>query len=166
MSLVTFRHFCTSPELLRSYRPGGDIWTCQRGDPAKLRDALILSLRNETPTIPDHQHRQRVEKAFGEARSLQEMLLRALGADGSRERVHGLSLRQGRIYVDAPVFEDWQREVAAYQSPVPLLAAFRLSEGLRQGQLGSEIAGQGDQLSCVERQLMRNVMITYWAKTR
>lgn len=160
MSLVTFRHFCTSPELLRFYRPGGDIWTYRRGDPEKLREALALSLRNEAPSIPDHQHRQRVEQAFGDARSLPNMLLRALGAGGAQERVHGLSLRQGRIYVDAPAFEDWQREVIAYQSPVPLLAAFRLSEGLRQGQLGSNIAGQGVRICPVEQQLKEDLRAT------
>lgn len=160
MSLVTFRHFCTSPELLRFYRPDGDIWTFRRGDPKKLREALALSLRNEMPSIPDHQHRQRVEQAFGDARSLPNMLLLALGAGGAQERVHGLSLRQGRIYVDAPAFEDWQREVIAYQSPVPLLAAFRLSEGLRQGLLGTEITGQGVRISPVEQQLKEDLRAT------
>lgn len=160
MSLVTFRHFCTSSELLRFYRPGGEIWTYRRGDPEKLREALALSLRNETPSIPDHQHRLRVEQAFGDARSLPNMLLRALGAGGAQERVHGLSLRQGRIYVDAPAFEDWQREVIAYQSPVPLLAAFRLSEGLRQGLLGTEIVGQGARISSVEQQLKEDLRAT------
>lgn len=160
MRLVTFRHFCTSPELLRFYRPGGDIWTCRRGDPKKLREALALSLRNETPSIPDHQHRQRVAQAFGDAHSLRDMLLRALGAGGAQERVHGLSLRQGRIYVDAPAFEDWQREVCAWQSPVPLLAAFRLSEGLRQGRFSSDIAGQGTRISPVEQQLKEDLRAT------
>lgn len=160
MSLVTFRHFCTSPELLHFYRPGGDIWTCRRGDPDKLREAIALSLRNEAPSIPDHQHRQRVAQAFGDARSLRDMLLRALGACGAQERVHGLSLRQGRIYVDAPAFEDWQREVCAWQSPVPLLAAFRLSEGLRQGQVSSNIAGQGVRISHVEQQLKEDLRAT------
>ena len=160
MSLVTFRHFCTSPELLCFYRPGGDIWTCRRGDPEKLRNAVILSLRNENPSLPDHQHRQRVEQAFGEARSLRDMLLRALGAGGAQERVHGLSLRQGRIYVDAPAFEDWQREVCAWQSPVPLLAAFRLAEGLRRGQNGSEIVGQGPRISRVEQLLTDDLRAT------
>lgn len=157
MSLVTFRHFCTSPELLRFYRPDGDIWTCRRGDPEKLRNAIILSLRNENPTLPDHQHRQRVEQAFGEAHSLRSMLLRALGVGGARKSVHGLSLRQGQIYVDAPAFEDWQREVCAWQSPVPLLAAFRLDEELRQGQYGSEIVGQCPRISRVEQQLKEDL---------
>lgn len=160
MSLVTFRHFCTSPELLGFYRPDGDIWTSRRGDPEKLRTAVTLSLRNESPSIPDHQHRQRVELAFGEARSLGDMLLRALGVGGTQDRVHGLSLRQGRIYVDAPAFEDWQHEVCAWQSPVPLLAAFRLNEGLRQGQLGSDIAGQGARITPVEQQLKEDLRST------
>lgn len=160
MSLVTFRHFCTSLELLRFYRPSGDIWTCRRGDPGRLREALVLSLRNETPFIPDHQHQLRVEQAFGDARSLRDMLLRALGVGGTQERVHGLSLRQGHIYVDAPAFEDWQREVIAYQSPVPLLAAFRLNEGIRQGLLGNDIAGQGARISPVEQQLKEELRAT------
>lgn len=160
MSLVTFRHFCTSPELLDFYRPGGEMWTCSRGKPDRLRNAVVLSLRNETPSIPDHQHRQRVEQAFGNARSLQDMLLRSLGAGGGQECVYGLSLRQGRIYVDAPAFEDWQREVVAHQSPVPLLAAFRLSEGLRQGLLGNDIAGQGARISPVEQQLKEDLRAT------
>lgn len=160
MSLVAFRHFCTSPELLHFYRPDADVWTCHRADPERLREALALSLRNETPSLPDHQHRQRVAQAFGDARSLPDMLLRALGAGGGREGVHGLSLRQGRIYVDAPAFEDWQREVCAWQSPVPLLAAFRLSEGLRQGRMGSDIAGQGARISPVEEQLKEDLRAT------
>ena len=69
-------------------------------------------------------------------------------------------MRQGRIYVNAPAFEDWQREIAAYQSPVPLLAAFRLSEGLRRGQLSSDIAGQGEQVSRVELQLKDDLRAT------
>ena len=62
--------------------------------------------------------------------------------------------------MDAPAFEDWQREVIAYQSPVPLLAAFRLSEGLRQGLLGTEIVGQGARISSVEQQLKEDLRTT------
>ena len=160
MSLVTFRHFCSSPELLRFYRPDGDVWTCDRGRPERFLDAVVLSLRHETPSLPDHQHRQRVARAFGTPRSLCDMLLRALGASDMPEPVHGLSARQGRICVDAPAFEDWQREVAAYQSPLPLLAAFRLREALRLGLTGTEIAGRGACSSQVERQLKEDLCAT------
>lgn len=160
MSLVTFRHFCSSPELLRFYRPDGDVWTCERGRPERFLDAVVLSLRHETPSLPDHQHRQRVARAFGTPRSLCDMLLRALGASDMPEPVHGLSARQGRICVDAPAFEDWQREVAAYQSPLPLLAAFRLREAQRLGLTGNEIAGRGACSSQVERQLKEDLCAT------
>lgn len=157
MSLVTYRHFCTSPELLRFYRPDSTVWSSGRIDPHEMREAVALSLRNEHYCHPDHQHRQRTARAFEGAASLQEMLLWAVGLSGKGRRVHGLSLRQGRIYVDAPAFENWQREVTAYQSPVPLLAAFRLDEACRQGLNFGDITGQGRQTSCVEQALLEDL---------
>lgn len=161
MCLVSFRHFCTSPELLRLYRSDCDVWKKGHLDTKELKKAIEQSLRSENPSFPDHQHQQRVKYAFEEAHSLSDMLLYALGAVSTeQERVHGLSLRQERICVNAPAFEDWQREVASYQSPVPLLAAFRLNEALRQGLTGREIAGYGLTISPVEQRLKEDLRAT------
>ncbi|WP_165072402.1 hypothetical protein [Desulfovibrio sp. ZJ200] len=82
-----------------------------------------MSLRTEHIRIPDHQHRNRVSQAFNEKNTLAEMLLMALGAMDDAGDTHCLKIDYDRLYVRAGQLEDWQREVAACQSPVPILAA-------------------------------------------
>ena len=55
---------------------------------------------------------------------LPDMLLMALGAVGhDAGNSHCLEIDHDQLYVRATRLEDWQREVTAYQSPVPIMAA-------------------------------------------
>lgn len=123
MSLKTFRHFCSAARVLDVYRePGALLWSPSELS-TRLREAVALSLRTEYVRIPDHQHRNRVSQAFNEKDTLAEMLLMALGTVDDTGGIHCLEIDHNRLYVRAGQLEDWQREVVAYQSPVPILAA-------------------------------------------
>lgn len=123
MSLTTFRHFCSAARVLDVYREPGALFLPAPELCAQLQEAVTLSLRTEYARTPDHQHRNRVRDAFKETR-LPDMLLMALGAVGhDAENSHCLEIDHDQLYVRAARLEDWQREVTAYQSPVPIMAA-------------------------------------------
>lgn len=122
MSVVTFRHFCTASQVLDVYaEPNALRWT--RAELiTRLKEAVALSLRTEFCGIPDHQHRNRVSQTFGKKNTLANMLLLALGATDESDNSHCLEIDHDCLYVRRGLLEQWQREVVAYQSPLPLMA--------------------------------------------
>lgn len=123
MSLTTFRHFCSAARVLDVYRAPGALFLPASELGAQLQEAVTLSLRTEYARTPDHQHRNRVRDAFKE-NHLPDMLLMALGAEGhDAGDSHCLEIDHEHLYVRAAQLEDWQREVTAYLSPVPIMAA-------------------------------------------
>lgn len=126
MALTTFRHFCAASRVLDVYQDKANLLRQEKELCKSLRDAVALSLRTENVCLPDHQHHNRMREFFPESDKLPDMLLKALGAGEISPRhgnIHCLEVRHGRMYVCGPQLEDWQREVTAYQSPVPVMAA-------------------------------------------
>lgn len=148
MTLASFRHFCAGARVLDIYEDGrvplGDAKTlCE-----EIREAVALSLRTQDVCTPDHQHRLRQEKAFANGHSLAGMVLKALGVTDSGH-FHGLTFRHERLYVCQERMEDWQQEVTAYQSPVPLMAAAWLGRCLKEGMDEHKaVAALGESLRC------------------
>lgn len=121
MELTTFRHFCAASRVLDVYFDRPDLRAKNIRD--KLHEAVALSLRTENVCLPDHQHHWRMEEAFHDAATLADMLLRAVGAVDVGSKTPCLEVIHGGLFICANRLEDWQREVTAYQSPVPLMAA-------------------------------------------
>ncbi|MGV6995869.1 hypothetical protein ACUZ9P_08225 [Desulfovibrio sp. QI0430] len=140
--IITYRHFCASARVLEVYQSTES--GCDYALPSTeslssaLRNAVKLSLRTEHVDVPDHQHQNRREQAFTNTKSLAGMLLTALGATDGQGNVsseadcHCLEVNHGRIYVRANRLEDWQHEITAYQSPLPVMAAAWLRRCLRE----------------------------------
>lgn len=124
MAIATFRHFCSSSRVLDLYETSSLLFLNPTSLCKTIYEAVSLSLRTENVSIPDHQHRNRVCSAFNEKKRLVDMLLIALGAVDDSHDSHCLEIDHGRLYIRTERLEDWQREVAAYQSPVPIMAAF------------------------------------------
>lgn len=132
MALTTFRHFCAAKRALEVYLNSSSSDLHAEALCGRLKEAVTLSLRTENVRVPDHQHRNRVYGTFRVCRNLSEMLLLALGVTdaagdqkvmGNAADSHCLEFNRNQVYVCASHMEQWQREVTAYQSPVPILAA-------------------------------------------
>ena len=133
MTLATFRHFCTTARVLDVYTAPGSSVAEQKTLCDALLQAVRLGLRTENVRLPDHQHANRTQCGFNGHSTVAHMLLAALylhptssslgHVRGPAPSPYGLEVRHGAVYVKATHLEDWQREVVAYQNPLPLLAA-------------------------------------------
>ena len=142
MTISSYRHFCASARVLDVYQhsePDSEsALLCADSLRTSLLEAVKLSLRTEHVDVPDHQHQNRRRQAFSEKASLAAMLLTALGATDGQGNVNGeagchcLEINHGHIYVCASKLEDWQHEITAYQSPLPVMAAAWLRRCLRE----------------------------------
>ncbi len=119
--LATFRHFCSSPHVLRAYAssPHSEANLCEH-----IRQGMQLSLRGEQTRTPDHMHRQRVQHFLRDSSCLTDMLLQSLGVRPVFDtHISPLHVRGEHVYVQQAHLEDWYNEVVTYQSSVPHIAA-------------------------------------------
>lgn len=124
MALTTFRHFCAASRVLDVYLDStASLLVASRDFSKKLNEAVALSMRSEQVFVPDHQHRNRIRNTFRDSANLADMLLTALGAADEAGDAHCLEIDGEQLFVRAGQLEDWQREVTACQSPVPIMAA-------------------------------------------